>query len=274
MNNSIDGKIELIFSGNSGRTIAEKVYHEGNMRVSSNVELSNEKTPMYFLIGTGGGLIEGEKYQIDIDAMQGTHAILKTQTPTYVYKCLNGKHTEQIINLNLKDSFIEYITDEVIPYANAIYSQTTTINMDKNSTLIYSDGITSGWAPNEKSFLFTKVKQKTQIFMDDKLIFNDILLLDPQNQPINETGYFEGKENYNSLVIIDSRIDKAFIDKLQLELTDKYSKIKHGVSLLNIPGMVLRTLSQTAYENKKLIFFVINYFRMNCHNYPEIEFLY
>ena len=34
-----------------------------------------------------GGFVEGEQYQVTIDVSKDAHALVTTQTPTYVYKC-------------------------------------------------------------------------------------------------------------------------------------------------------------------------------------------
>ena len=51
--------------------------------------------PFYFLIATGGGYAEGEHYPQEITAGDDTHAIVTTQTPTYIYRCDNGIETVQ-----------------------------------------------------------------------------------------------------------------------------------------------------------------------------------
>ena len=46
--------------------------------------------PMAFLLFPNvwvGGFVEGEQYQVTIDVNKDAHALVTTQTPTYVYKC-------------------------------------------------------------------------------------------------------------------------------------------------------------------------------------------
>ncbi|HFX3786615.1 TPA: urease accessory protein UreD [Enterococcus faecium] len=271
MSEKVDGMVDLLFSNVTERTIAKKVYHEGNSRVSSNVELLTEGTPCYYLISTGGGFVEGETYETNIEVSDGAHVIVKNQTPTYVYKCENGKRTTQNTTVHVTNGFLEYLTHEVIPYQYAIYDQDTQIKMDQNSTLVYSDGITAGWSQDEQTFTFNEVRQKTKIFMENELIFNDYLFLQPEKQPITELGYFEGNTNYNTLIIIDPAIDETFIQELRSELEKEGSDLRYGLSLLSIPGFVLRVLGHSAHENKQLIYSALNYFRGKYHQLPPLE---
>lgn len=270
MSEKVDGMVDLLFSKVAERTIAKKVYHEGNSRVSSNVELLTEGTPCYYLISTGGGFVEGEIYKNNIEVSDGAHVIVRNQTPTYVYKCENGKRTIQNTTVRITNGFLEYLTHEIIPYQYAIYDQNTQIKMDQTSTLVYSDGVTAGWSQDEQIFMFNEVRQKTRIFMEDELIFNDYLFLQPQKQPITELGYFEGNTNYNTLIIIDSSIDEIFVQKLRADLKKEFH-LRYGLSLLSIPGFVLRVLGHSAHENKQLIYFAINCFRGNCYQLPFLE---
>lgn len=42
--------------------------------------------------------------------------------------------------------------DEVIPYKNAYYRQFMEFDLAENVSLTPTDGLTSGWSPDEKSF--------------------------------------------------------------------------------------------------------------------------
>lgn len=42
--------------------------------------------------------------------------------------------------------------DEVIPYKNAYYRQFMELDLAENVPLTPTDGLTSGWSPDEKSF--------------------------------------------------------------------------------------------------------------------------
>lgn len=271
MSRKVDGMVNLLFSNVAERTVAKKIYHEGNSKVSSNVELLTEETPCYYLISTGGGFVEGETYETNIEVSDGAHVIVKNQTPTYVYKCENGKRTTQNTTVHITNGFLEFLTHEVIPYQYAIFDQDTQIKLDKASTLVYSDGITAGWSKDEQIFAFSEVRLKTKIFIEDELIFNDYLFLEPEKQSITELGYFEGNTNYNTLIILNPSIDELFIQELRLKLEKEKFDVRYGLSLLSISGFVLRVLSHSAHENKQLIYLSLNYFREKYYQLPPLE---
>ena len=96
-----DGTIKLSFVSRNGRTVAKDTYRSGNSRISSSIP-TNDGTPYYFLIATGGGYTEGESYLQEIELEKDTHAVLTTQTPNYVYKSENMKLTRQKAKVDRK----------------------------------------------------------------------------------------------------------------------------------------------------------------------------
>ena len=170
MTQTYDGFVHLGFSNRNGRTISHKKYQEGNSRVSADNSDANG-VPYYFLINMGGGFVEGEQYQVTIDVSKDAHALVTTQTPTYVYKCEKGQLTQQNTSITLEeDSYLEYMADEVIPYLKSRYFQTSRIDMDKSAHLIYSDGVTAGWSHEDLPFQYHYFRNLTQIYQDLSLI--------------------------------------------------------------------------------------------------------
>lgn len=271
MRQDTDGLIEMAFSNRNGRTIASRIYHEGNSRVSSNIPLAAEKTPYYFFISTGGGFIEGEKYELDVNIAEEAHAIVTTQAPTYVYKCDNNIQTTQKTQLVLEEnSTFEYLTDEVIPYKNSIYKQETIIHMKENANLILMDGVTAGWSADEQPFQYAKLQMKTTIFMDEELIYNDHLISEPSKNEMSALGYFEENLNYNTLIIISPQCTKEVIETIRKKLDMIETMANYGISNLEKPGFVLRVLGKSGEENRHILMQALNHFRIEQLNYPEL----
>ena len=213
-----DGFVHLGFSNRNGRTISHKKYQEGNSRVSADNSDANG-VPYYFLINMGGGFVEGEQYQVTIDVNKDAHALVTTQTPTYVYKCEKGQLTQQNTSITLEEnSYLEYMADEVIPYLKSRYFQKSRIDMDKSAHLIYSDGVTAGWSHEDLPFQYHYFRNLTQIYQDNELVYSDQTLLEPEKQDMFKLGYFEGWRNYNSLVMVSPNIDETFVKALQKHL--------------------------------------------------------
>lgn len=271
MKHEVDGFIQMAFLARNERTIASKVYHEGNSRVSSNIPLPNEATPYYFFISTGGGFIEGEKYEVAVAVEKQAQAIVTTQAPTYVYKCDNGIETTQVVALDLaEESTLEYLTDEVIPYKNSIYKQETMVQMCDSSTLVIMDGVTAGWSDDEKPFQYQKLQMKTTVYMNERLIYNDHLICEPQENEMSALGYFEGYSNYNSLLVLSPNCTKQVVEKVRKVLETLETTVSFGLSTLEKPGFVLRTLGENGEKNRYVLMVALNCFRAEAFGKEEL----
>lgn len=266
-----DGYTDLIFTAKNNRTIVDKMYYTGQSRVSARMPLNNEDTLCYFLIAMGGGITEGETYMTKIKLNPNSRAILSTQAPTYIFKCENNKTTTQYTDINLMHgSVLEYVPDDIIPYHDAKYNQLNKVYMEKGSTLIYTDGVTSGWSPDGKLFQYTNVHMRSQIYYDDQLIYNDNLILDPRIYELTDLGLFESFENYTSLVAINERIDEDFVHKMQKFIQDRVH-MNIGISKLEGPALVMRVLGSDLNQNKDAILCGVNYLRKLLLDAPDLE---
>ncbi len=273
MEKKYDGYIDLKFKNKNNRTIASKIYHDGNSRVSSDVNIANEtNTPYYFIINSGGGFIEAEKYKFDLEMSNDTRLILTTQSPTYIYKNENDLLTTQETNITLGDnSILEFISDEIIPYENSNYKQTTTVNMTNKSTLVMVDGSTAGWSKSDKPFTYNKLEMHTKIFLENKLMYNDHFISNPRNYDQNKIGYFENKKNFNSLIIFNEKCDEDFIKSIKNEIKEETYDLTYGISKLEGNGFVVRALSDSSVNNKRFFTVIINKFRKQILNLPDLK---
>lgn len=264
--NGYAGIIELVLEQKGNRTITSKKYYEGLVKVSANIRNDREGIITYYLLQLGGGYIEGEKYKNIFKLKDGTRALITTQASTKVYKCEHGDKVEQetIIELG-KNSVLEYVTDTVILYKNAIYKQVNNIYLDESSTLIYSDGITSGWSPEGDKFTYTNVQLKSNVYINNKIVLLDNLIVNPKENDVTKLGFFEDYSNFGTLLVINKNITSNVIEEVRKELEKIKLPIDFGISELEVNGFVLRVLGNLT-QNIELAISI-------CHNYIRKNFL-
>lgn len=271
MADNYDGFTEISVKALPTRSIVDKFLFNGQLRISSRMDLNNEDTLCYFLITMGGGITEGEKYLTKIHLGPDSRAVISTQAPTYVYKCENGKISRQFFKIDLdENSTLEYLADNVIPYERSKYEQISEINLKKGASLLYSDGVTSGWSPDDIDFKYDYVHMDTKVRYDGKLMYSDNLILDPKNFEIADLGLYEEYRNYTSLIAIDEQIDEKFVHEMQ----ERFKNVDHcicGISKLEGPGLVVRTLGESIGDNQKVISNAVDYLRGKLFNSPKLN---
>jgi urease accessory protein len=265
-NNKYAGEFEIVLEKKNENTVISEKRFDGLIKLSPTIHLDSEKISTYFIVGLGGGYVEGEKYKYSINLKEDSRSIITTQASTKVYKCVHGEKTEQETLINLeKNSILEYITDSVILYKDAIYKQVNNIYMDESATLIYSDGITSGWSKEGEDFQYSNVQLKTSVYVNNKIVLLDNLLVNPREDDVTKLGFFEGYQNFGTLLVINKNINGKIIEELRNNIKNLNLPICFGISELEINGFVLRALGNLSQNIESAI--------KLCHNFIRKEFL-
>lgn len=265
-----DGVIEMSFIRRGERTIAERIYRDGNSRISAFIR-DTGITPVYFLITTGGGFIEGECYYQLVKLGEDTHTVLTSQTPNYIYKCPRNLLTKQDIVMTIgENATLECYLDEIIPYEKSCYFQKMTVSMAKGSSFILTDGLTSGWSQEGRPFQYRYVGIKTTIFKEGEILLNDYLICDTDENNMKELGYFEGYTNFNSIIIIDEQITDSLIEEFQNELDESQVHCRHGLTRIS-NGLIVRILGKNNHDNRQLVNLIISYYRENIRKFNPIN---
>ena len=264
--NEYSGFIELILEKKNDKTIATKKFYQGLVKVSPTIKMDRENIPTFYLLQLGGGYIEGEKYKNIFKLKNDTRAIITTQAAAKVYKCLNNIKTQQETVIELgKNSVLEYIADNVIMYKDAIYKQVNNIYLDDSATLIYIDGITSGWSPEGESFKYNSVQLKSNVYLNKKLVLLDNLIVNPNDNDVTKMGFFEEYLNFGTLLVINKNIDNKVIEELREIIIKLNLPVDFGISKLEVNGFVLRVLGNLTQHIEQVT--------GACHNYIRKKFL-
>lgn len=260
------GVIDLVLEKSGDKTIASKKYFNGIFKLSPKIDIGSENIPTYFLMQLGGGVVEGEHFKISIDFKENTRGVVTTQAANKVYKCENNLESlqETIINLG-ENSILEYITDPVILYKDAKYKQENKIYMTKSSTLIYTDGITSGWSPDKMRFQYKRARLKTDIYVDDNIVLSDNMIINPRENNIEDLGFMEGYKNFATLIVINDNINDKIIEQLRHEIKELNLEVNIGISSIEVNGFIVRIMGNLTQDLEKII--------LQCHNYVRRNIL-
>ena len=137
--------------------------------------------------------------------------------------------------------------------------------MDESATLIYSDGITSGWSKEGKDFQYSNVQLKTNLYVNNKLVLLDNLLVSPREYDVTKLGFFEGYKNFGTLIVINKNINTKIIEELRNKIKSLNLPVYFGISEIEVNGFVLRVLGNLTQN--------IECAMQVCHNYIRKEFL-
>ena len=169
----------------SGRLVVQRV--DG----ASSVTISEATDPLKFLVSTpraacawafsttyGGGLIAGDRIEMDIEVAAGAQLYLGTQASTKVYRS-DGPVARQEFTAKVgAGGLLVALPDPVTPFATARFHQTQSIDCAASADLVWLDGVTCGRAARDERWDFTSYISSLELRVDGCPRLRDMLRLE------------------------------------------------------------------------------------------------
>ena len=139
-------RLKLERDSETGKTVIREQYSQVPLFTQRAMYLEESLPAMayVYIISPSGGILQGDRYRIDITLDNNTFAHVTTQGATRIYK-MEKNYASQIVNIKVGEgSYFEYIPDQIIPFRNSRFYQEVELNVHDNATMIYSEVIVPG----------------------------------------------------------------------------------------------------------------------------------
>ena len=212
-----------------------------------------------YIISPSGGVLQGDRYRIDIKLAQNAIAHITTQGATRLYR-MDKNFATQILNISLDSNcYLEYVPDQIIPYRDSRFYQSVNLQVPDDATLIYSETIVPGRMAMGEYFdydvCYLKTIAKNQ---SGTLKLVDTALLEPKKNQLKRLGILE---EFNMLSNIYLLIPSKYVNILNEKISEniqKYDKVIARCSILpNDSGLVVRILGNMMDNIKEVIHTII-----------------
>jgi urease accessory protein len=257
-------RLKLEKDSATGNTVIKEQYSRVPLLAQRAMYLEETLPAMAFvyIVSPSGGILQGDRYQIDIKLGNNTFAHVTTQGATRIYR-MEKNYASQTININVEEEgYFEYIPDQIIPYRNSRFYQEVNLNVHDNSTMIYSEVIVPGRVASGEAFeydlCYIKTVGRNQL---GKTRFMDVVKLDPKNKNLGIEGIL-GKYKVVGTTYIVTK--ESYVQDLQYGIRERIkgleiqSRISGGTSILPArQGIIIRILGNSAEDVKKIIFDII-----------------
>src|SRR5215207_6628388 len=156
-----------------------------------------------YIISPSGGILQGDRYRMDITLRRHAFAHITTQGATRIYR-MERNYATQVINIDVgEECYFEYIPDQVIPYRDSRFYQEANLHVHDNSTLLYSEIITPGRVASGEHFDYDICYMKA-IAKDQSggLKFTDVAMLEPKKRDMKIFGVLSNHDVIGNMYII------------------------------------------------------------------------
>lgn len=212
-----------------------------------------------YIISPSGGVLQGDRYRIDIQLSKNAIAHITTQGATRLYR-MNKNFATQILNITLDSNcYFEYVPDQIIPYRDSRFYQSVNINLHDTATMIYSETIVPGRMAMGEYFDYDVCYLKTVAKSHNgSLKLVDTALLEPKRNKLKRFGILEEFNMLSNMYILTpSKYIGILTERISGDLIH-YEKVVGGCSVLpNDSGITVRILGNTIDNIKEVIYNIL-----------------
>lgn len=211
------GLLELDFETSGGATRVVRQFQKFPLQVFRPIYLDPQRPEMAFVyIHSHGGMVQGDRYRLDLSCGTGASVHLTTQSAAKIYR-MESNYATQVVRLSAgPESFLEYLPEPVIPFRDARFHGRTELSIHPTASVILGEILLPGRVAHGERHDYT-------IYASDliarsshgDLLFSDRLKFSPGCSPMQSLGRFGSREVMASLFVITRQIRaRALSDRL------------------------------------------------------------
>lgn len=247
------GLMELEFARIGDRTVRSNHYYKPPLQMFQPIYLDPKRPDMPFvmLLQNGGGMVQGDRYRIDIRCNPAAAAHVTTQSHGKLYKC-EENYVTQVVDITAEsDSLIEFLPDTTIPFRESRFFQHIALRIAPDATAIIGDTLAPGRAAyKEEQHVYTIFHSQLEATdLDGRLLVADTIRLEPLRCSPKSPAILGPMDALGVLYVFSQRIPAANLAHCLRDALAEHEATVSGVSILpNDAGVSVRILGPTAYS--------------------------
>jgi urease accessory protein len=245
------GLLDIALSSHAGTTRVQRHYQRVPLHVYRPIYLDEHRPDMAFLFVQqfGEGLVQGDRYRIDLECGAGSATHVTTQAATNVFRAREN-FASQLVNLTLgAGAVLEYLPDPVVPFRGSRLFQRTSVTVDRQATVILGETLLPGRVAHQEAHAYELYWSETEVRRPDgTLLFADVLRLHGRDidSPAS-IGVLGPYDVLAALYVISEHAEAADIGPKLRTALSAHPDVLSGVSdLPNDSGVSVRLLGPTS----------------------------
>ncbi|NYV76346.1 urease accessory protein UreD [Streptomyces sp. UH6] len=242
------GILDLGYARRGDRTELVARYQKSPLQIMRPLYVDPAMPGMAFtyVMATGGGIAQADRYRQDLRCGPGTQALFTTQAATKVYRMEDDYATQRVHLTAEEGAYVEYLPDPVIPFRGSRFHQGVELTVHEDATVVYAETFTAGRLARGERHEYTVLTNDLEIRRPDgKPLAVDTLRLRPGLPGgVTGPGVFAGHDHVATLYVISSlRPAAELADALHRSVESR--AVLHGASVLpDDCGAWMRVLGQ------------------------------
>ncbi|MGC9670880.1 urease accessory protein UreD [Planosporangium sp. 12N6] len=141
-----DGSLHLGFARRGARTALVGLRYRPPLLVQRELHWDEElpDAACVVVVDTAGGVVQGDRYTVDVDLGERARAHVTTQSATRIQE-MDANYASQVQRLVLRDgAYLEYLPEPVIPHRHSRFVTRTHVRLPETATLVYAEILLPG----------------------------------------------------------------------------------------------------------------------------------
>jgi urease accessory protein len=179
------GRLEAVAASMGGRTVLRRLHSEGTLKAMRAHHLDPGLPAMAFLTlaSPGGGVLQGDRLEVDISIEEGAQLNVGTTSATRVYAMPKGQAVSNTRIVVAGGAYAEFIPDPFIPYAGSRYTGRARHVVAEGGALLVAEVVGPGRQARGESLAYELFQSECEARRPDgRLLFRDTTRLCPTEE--------------------------------------------------------------------------------------------
>ena len=226
-------------------TYLKKCYCTTPLRVANITEDKKDPTLRLMLTSSSPGILDGDEYHLKIELEENCSLQLHTQSYQRLFTMKHQASQKMEVRLEKNAAFC-FIPHPAVPHEQSNFKARNKFFLAGNCSLIFGEVLTCGRKLNGEVFLFSKYHTITEIYINNKMVIKENLLMHPASIDLNAIGQLQGYTHQASLIYLDENADIKKLMAQVIAIISSQKNISAGITAAPVNGLIVRLLGQKA----------------------------
>lgn len=182
-------KLKTVLAGS--KTVAEDIYFTPPFKLYS--PFYENGTAKFISMCAAAGTLAGDRHEIALNIGDGCKVHFTDQSFQKLFDT-HGGSSSQILNIRVgENAGLKYLPHPIMTFGGCVHTAVNTVDIKSSSELVFAEIYCCGRTAMGEEFALKRFHSRTEIRIDGKADFIDNTLIEPENFPVKNLGFFEGR---------------------------------------------------------------------------------
>ncbi|PZQ96977.1 MAG: urease accessory protein [Cereibacter sphaeroides] len=254
------GQLRLGFSLRHGRSVLNDLYRVTPLLVQQALywDEAMPELPICSIISIGGGILQGDRYKIDISVGEGACAHVHSQSANRIHR-MDANYASQAQTVRVEaGAYLEYLPDFTIPYRGSRFINESDLIVAEDATVLYGEMMMTGRKHHHVDERFGLDLLSVAVSISrpgGRKLFAEKILIEKNDPTVDYAAVMRGFDTFANIMCISPPDIAARVkDRFENHFPTEDVRALAGVSRLpNNAGLMLRVVGVETYDVRKQV---------------------